>query len=499
MTKKLPLELKETRRPIHTACGFCHEKHLQCDVGRPCQNCTKRNIGSLCKDKIRKRRKRSPPVGEIFPSSPELFSGVSLTHNGETNWTASGVLESEENDDDILKELEVNSKSSKDPENRTKLIEGISDALGEDFNDLQGNNQPIEWEFGSNWANDEYMKLKDLTGLVSEDAKDSFLEPISVDDQLPQYSIDGQPEQSNSSHMLRYLSLGSTWHRTNSRPYISLETTQTNQNITYDDKLSFTEEMSANQQQQEQELELTPFKLRQLIKTPQDLFENRELIKPHNYRKAYRELLRCLHRMFLQNYYSLQNGKWVPHSNDEDQKRQQWIRREQLQHIAKSIGERYMPMFVALTSNMIEEDLLLQEITLQRTLLEFEDMSKFVNCTPLCIWRRSGEICFVSHEFCSLTGFHKKDLLDKRRFIVEFMDHQSVLNYYDLFHDHLAFGSKKGGEISSTNDQAVYTECNMLLKSGSYLKCACCLTARRDNFNISLLLVGQFLPIFDFQ
>ena len=59
MTKKLTAEEKQNRKPINTACVFCHKKHLQCDVGRPCTNCVKRGLGDTCQDKERKVRSRS--------------------------------------------------------------------------------------------------------------------------------------------------------------------------------------------------------------------------------------------------------------------------------------------------------------------------------------------------------------------------------------------------------------------------------------------------------
>lgn len=57
MTKRLPPEVKLSRKPTRVACTFCHSKHLQCDESRPCKNCVKRGV-SPCVDSVRKRTRR---------------------------------------------------------------------------------------------------------------------------------------------------------------------------------------------------------------------------------------------------------------------------------------------------------------------------------------------------------------------------------------------------------------------------------------------------------
>lgn len=502
MTKKLPLRLKETRKPIQIACGFCHEKHLQCDVGRPCKNCIKRNISSLCRDKVRKRRKRSTTDEKencVRPEYPPETIHSSFVPGEKLCWKESYNLLSENNDKKNLKRLENTIKVVPDTENlpnmlREKRIEGASDVTFDDVSDTLH----TQWEFGSIWTNDEYMKLGDLANLVSGGISEYVsCDPVSMDEVHHQNNVHNLPNR--ASQMFECSNLDAALHRTNSRPYISLNMLQSDSSKLKGSEPWGSEELSSDQQKCNGNPELTPFKLRQLIRTPQELFEKKHLIKPHNYKEAYDELLKRLHNMFLGSYYPQRSRKWLPLFDNDDQKKKHRLRRKQLQQIAASIGRRYIPMFVALSSNVIEDDLLLHELTLQRTLLEIEDMSRLVNCTPLCIWRRSGEICYASNEFYSLTGFCTRDLLDGKKFIVEFMDHRSIVDYYDLFHDHLAFGPKEGGKVTSKDDRGVYGDCNILLKSGTYLKCACCLTVRRDNFNISLLIVGQFLPIFEVQ
>lgn len=523
MTKKLPVGQKQVRKPIQTACGFCHEKHLQCDVGRPCQNCLKRNIGYLCRDKVRKSRKRSstsnattgntkiskkessdlPKDDQAQSDDPVDSAPMCQESSGENEKSIGNLkLKSDDKVEEKISVLPVPKLHS-----FTNLLSNHSNSFLHDplipnmlssSTDIKNSSPQIyhahrSLDFDSMWTNDEYMKLNDITGLDDKKSAEHPEDPLSTE-KLPPI------KRSSSSQLFRYLNVDGSIPRTDSRPYISLDMTKSGSISRFDngkgDQSTHTDS-SGPSPENIRKVELTPYKLRQLIKTPKDLFEKQHLITPHDYRTAYKDLLRCLHRMFLGSYvHSTIDDAAL--TNDEEFNHKRLLRKNQLKHIARSIVDRYAPIFVTLTSNMIEDDLLLQEIILQRTLLEFESMARLLNCTPICIWRRSGEICFVSNEFASLTGFSKKEVLNERRFIAEFLDHQSVVNYYDLFHEYLAFGSNQGGKSTTTSDgQAIFGKCNLLLHSGSFLKCACCWTVKRDSFNISLLVMGQFLPIFE--
>lgn len=528
MTKKLPMDQKQVRKPIHTACGFCHEKHLQCDVGRPCQNCEKRNIGYLCRDKVRKTRKRSSAsrasAGDVKLPKKELtdLPKIEGVHSDDQTESSTECKDPSVEEDKSVGDLKLKDEGPRLEKVATTLqhrLRSFTNLLNSNSNSFlhdplipnmlgsstdvkehatQGRHVSRPLDFDSMWTNEEYMKLNDITGLndgaPAQQAEDHSEDPLSVD-KLPPI------RRTSSSQLFRYLNVDPSIPRSDSRPYISLDMTKSGSVNRLDNAKndqSCNTDSSGPSPENIRKAELTPYKLRQLIKTPKDLFEKQHLIRPHNYRAAYKDLLRCLHRMFLGSYVHTTTIDGVEATgSDEELNQKSLLRKTQMKHIAKSIVERYAPIFVTLTSNMIEDDLLLQEIILQRTLLEFESMAKLLNCTPICIWRRSGEICFVSNEFSSLTGFSKKEVLNERRFITEFLDHQSVVDYYDLFHEYLAFGSNQCGRTMTSDGQAIFGKCNLLLHSGSFLKCACCWTVKRDNFNISLLVMGQFLPIFE--
>lgn len=619
MTKKLPSELKQTRRSIQTACEFCHTKHIQCDVGRPCQNCLKRNVGNFCRDKRRKSRKRvekhmihsqpssakrqaihDVPSKTVSPSSvhlefkaPPLLeqrdflssdlnkatrpTAIQYTYNINDNIqnagsipritnfnTNNGRAASENTSNDTsapqslhlvndpivptLRKSTLNLKSHFLEQGKAMHQPLVSNSLvttassipvHPGLDDANENDDDVDDEsnihFDSMWCNDEYMKLKDIVDFSTpyipnnsqifshqEATFPNRSVPMKGDSSLHLANLLNMTKNTNNNKQSPIGGSASTFNAYDeivSRPYISLDMLHSNSNPNAKPKSSIIDKVEEKSDSSDSDLEkrdsdfISPLKFRELVKTPQDLYNNKCLIKPHNYKLAYTKLLTCLRKKFVEETKAEEPAsvEFGNHNRGKDLT-------HDLQIIIRSILERYAPIFISLTSNMIEEDLLLQEVTLQRALLDLENMAKLVSCTPICIWRRSGEICFVSNEFYSLTGFNKNVILDRTSFIFEFLDHKSVSNYFQIFNELLAFGyndinkkkkllmlnassstsSKITDSFSFTTDgKAIFTKCNLLLSNGLYLKCACCWTVKRDFFNIPILVMGQFLPIFD--
>ncbi|CAI4312257.1 ASN_HP2_G0027640.mRNA.1.CDS.1 [Saccharomyces cerevisiae] len=616
MTKKLPSELKQTRKSIQTACEFCHTKHIQCDVGRPCQNCLKRNIGKFCRDKKRKSRKRiekhgtqpylnlgkrlvihDVPSKTVSPSSvhlqrdflssdqekpgktPAHNTNIQYTYNINDNFQSAGsipritnfntnngqtVLENTSNNisasqavhlmnDPIIPTVRKSTlnlkshfleqhKAMQQPLATNCLVATSNVPVHSGMDDSNKSDDDVDDEtnihFDSMWCNDEYMKLKDIVD-ISTPFLPNNSQIFSV--QESEYPNPSASTRGNSSlHLTNLLnstksvndqkdsSIGhststfNTYDEVVSRPFISLDmlhlnrganaNTHPSHNAKLESECDSSSHSDADLEKHDTDF-ISPSKFRELVKTPQDLYDNKCLIKPHNYKLAYTKLLTTLRKKFLEGAEIDKSA-----SVKDEHSTQKHNLRYDLEVIIRSILERYAPIFISLTSNMIEEDLLLQEVTLQRALLDLENMAKLVSCTPMCIWRRSGEICFVSNEFYSLTGFNKNLLLDRTSFIFEYLDHKSVSNYFQIFNELLAFGyndinkrkkllmlnacSSTSSKITegfsfTTDGKAIFTKCNLLLSNGLYLKCACCWTVKRDSFNIPILVMGQFLPIFE--
>lgn len=616
MTKKLPSELKQTRKSIQTACEFCHTKHIQCDVGRPCQNCLKRNIGKFCRDKKRKSRKRiekhgtqpylnlgkrlvihDVPSKTVSTSSvhlqrdflssdqekpgktPAHNTNIQYTYNINDNFQSAGsipritnfntnngqtVLENTSNNisasqavhlmnDPIIPTVRKSTlnlkshfleqhKAMQQPLATNCLVATSNVPVHSGMDDSNKSDDDVDDEtnihFDSMWCNDEYMKLKDIVD-ISTPFLPNNSQIFSL--QESEYPNPSASTRGNSSlHLTNLLnstksvndqkdsSIGhststfNTYDEVVSRPFISLDmlhlnrganaNTHPSHNAKLESECDSSSHSDADLEKHDTDF-ISPSKFRELVKTPQDLYDNKCLIKPHNYKLAYTKLLTTLRKKFLEGAEIDKSA-----SVKDEHSTQKHNLRYDLEVIIRSILERYAPIFISLTSNMIEEDLLLQEVTLQRALLDLENMAKLVSCMPMCIWRRSGEICFVSNEFYSLTGFNKNLLLDRTSFIFEYLDHKSVSNYFQIFNELLAFGyndinkrkkllmlnacSSTSSKITegfsfTTDGKAIFTKCNLLLSNGLYLKCACCWTVKRDSFNIPILVMGQFLPIFE--
>jgi len=138
----------------------------------------------------------------------------------------------------------------------------------------------------------------------------------------------------------------------------------------------------------------------------------------------------------------------------------------------------YRPSLIALQMPLSEEDEIFVERAFQRTILEFEKLISFSG-TPTVVWRRTCEIALVGAEFCMLTQWSKEDLLGK--YIYQFMDKESVLNYWEMFASH-AF---------ENTTQSVMTKCVLLSPSNKSIPCTWCFTIKRDPFDLPGFVVGN--------
>lgn len=161
--------------------------------------------------------------------------------------------------------------------------------------------------------------------------------------------------------------------------------------------------------------------------------------------------------------------------------------RADLMEIVRSMAS-YRPSFIAITNSLTEDDLVFMEKYFQRTLLEYEKYFVYSG-TPTIVWRRTGQIAAVGHEFCVLSGWPMETLLNSGqgtgRFIVEVMDNQSVVDYFRMFSD-ISFNDSTGSIMST---------CTLVSPQGQPVKTSCVLTLRKDLFGIPMMMIGNFLPI----
>ncbi|KAI0169223.1 hypothetical protein GGR52DRAFT_512101 [Hypoxylon sp. FL1284] len=240
--------------------------------------------------------------------------------------------------------------------------------------------------------------------------------------------------------------------------------------------------------------------------------------------------------------------------------------------IAKSLAS-IRPSFISCTRNLNRQDLIFMEKCLQRTLFEYEDFMGHCSA-PTIVCRRTGEVAAVNKEFVALTGWTKSILLGKEPnmnanigrsgsepsslgstgksdyvtprlrtvqpdigkasegkiqpvFIAEFMDDDSVIQFYEDFAS-LAFGDSRGHvtrkcrllkyRTKEMNDCLANDESpkdrrhnsilsnrvtridgehgiSRLEKDGK-IDCTFCWTIKRDVFDIPMLIVMNFLPCY---
>lgn len=196
-------------------------------------------------------------------------------------------------------------------------------------------------------------------------------------------------------------------------------------------------------------------------KRPGDIYTN--VKNPFAYTLGYRRLFRYLKQRF---------------------------EREQMIQMAQCMS-RYRPSFIACTNSLDRDDLVFMEQCFQRTLLEYE---KYIGAsgTPTAVWRRTGQIAAVGKEFCILTGWSRKQLLHRDgpqdgqgMFIVEVMQDESVLEYFQMFSD-ISFGDSR---------DAMMSECMLRSATGQTIRTASIWTLKRDVFGIPMMIIGNFLPI----
>ncbi|KAI1343139.1 transcription factor [Xylariaceae sp. FL0016] len=237
--------------------------------------------------------------------------------------------------------------------------------------------------------------------------------------------------------------------------------------------------------------------------------------------------------------------------------------------IAKSLAS-IRPSFIAITRHLTRQDLIFMEKCLQRTLFEYEGFMGHCSA-PSIVCRRTGEVAAVNKEFIALTGWTKNVLLGKEPnvnvniglsgsesgslssraefatprlkmaqpdlakaesgtqpvFIAEFMDDDSVIQFYEDFAQ-LAFGDSRGhvtrkcrllkyrtkemSESMASEDSPQRNKTNSILSNrvtridgehgisrlekGGKIDCSYTWTIKRDVFDIPMLIVINFLPCY---
>lgn len=512
MTKKLTALEKKSRKPASKACVFCHSKHLQCSNERPCKNCVKRNLGDQCQDVVRKRAKylKSDSNNSSPSIKPEL-SGIK-TESSPVTLQSSPQQHQSPNNNDIntyiarsLPQIQAGTMldTTNDVVNKLLYADPISDSISMNNSTPNSVNTPsnhpshISNMFNSNYLNQEYLMLGDIilhskptspSPSNTSNSEYTNTNTVSPNNIINITTHHPQPAQPNPGHPPN----NSASKLKDSRPFISLGFTSDNNAVM--DNFVINNEIMNQQPQQPQQQPLaainnsdyvSPLISHHLYQTVQDIYSNN--IINFDYPNSYHSLTK-----FLKNRFS---GNKLPEF-------EKTHKRQNLLIILKLIAS-YRPTFISAHKSLLKPfDLQFLEMSFQRSLIDYENLSQ-LNSSPTIIWRRTGEIVSISNDLISLLGFNLGDILSKRTFIMELMyDDESIINYFKLFKSvavgnlHLSIKTKCKliKNIKPDSNDNENPNPNEMLNQ-EFIEFCSVWTVKRDLFDIPMLIVGQFLPI----
>ncbi|KAF9975891.1 Transcriptional regulator of nonfermentable carbon utilization [Actinomortierella ambigua] len=426
------------RKKASRACFHCQKAHLTCDDSRPCQRCIKRDLADTCADGVRKKAKYLQDTydGPLPANSPT----ATTTQDQQT----AGLLEVAQQQQPIVDQTGQ----------QANLSNAMVDPSLFSFSDYAA--------FGSEIANLEYSSITNMLS-PSDELDLAMVESWSRGggpfDHLANghsNSVSSANQQFRSMNGLSGMGSGNNNSNGNSSN-IALRTSggNTHSNLSNGNTL-LNHGMGGNASSglHPTSAITRPSKRKFPSNTPENVYANTK--QPFNYTEGFHYLL-----------------QYVREKMD----------KEEMMRICRAMA-MFRPSFIALIMNLTPEDLIFMEKCFQRTILEFEKLISFSG-TPTVVWRRTGEIALVGKEFSLLTQWGRDQLVGKKTYIYELMDHQSAVEYWEKFSTH-AF---------ENTEQTVMTTCILLSPTNRVVPCTFCFTIKRDIFDIPLAIVGNFLPI----
>ncbi|CAN6597778.1 transcription activator of gluconeogenesis Ert1p [Trichomonascus vanleenenianus] len=488
---------KPKRRKANRACVHCQRTHLTCDNNRPCERCVMRGLADTCRDGTRKKAKYLQDVPDSLASAGTLSAEAAAAAAAAANrrrGRAKSKLKQEHNASSLPPQ------PAKQPQQRAVPIPGPVPSyqqpgmhsygfsnnytLAPSTPNTNVNNNPHQIgtldpnntliqdptsthhrhstgsSFQSSAITHEYRIISNILHGHSPGH-------ASVVESSPSISDASPPAIPDASNQLNHYTLGEqnltdvlSSMGFDSSPSQSISDASWLNDNTPKRPISFaiTDNPTSGREGFGVMADVAPFASHEpnwrRLKEPADIY--RYIRRPYSYTPAYHGLIAYLRSRF---------------------------QKEQLMKMARCMA-RYRPSFIACTNTLQEDDLIFMEQCFQRTLMEYEKFISYSG-TPTIVWRRTGQVTAVGKEFCILTGWSRERLLDRQTFIVELMDDNSVLEYFEMF-SNIAFGDSRG---------AMMSECTLLTPQGKRIKTASMWTLKRDVFGIPMMIIGNFLPI----
>ncbi|KAJ3170084.1 hypothetical protein HDU87_008859 [Geranomyces variabilis] len=163
----------------------------------------------------------------------------------------------------------------------------------------------------------------------------------------------------------------------------------------------------------------------------------------------------------------------------------------------------FRPTFRHIAQSLTDYDLVMVEEAFERLLLEY-DRVLIAMGMPQCLWRRDGRIYKANKEFAQLVKLPVEQLRDGKTSIYELMTEESAVNYWEKYGD-VAFDPGQKAVLTScvlvdpaTTTTTAVAQNGDVAKPGSSASpeqrpCCFSFTIRRDEYNIPLLIAGNFL------
>lgn len=212
---------------------------------------------------------------------------------------------------------------------------------------------------------------------------------------------------------------------------------------------------------------VSPFITNGLYQSVKDIYSYQ--IINYEYPDSYHALTKFLKERFGGNDLSVEERK---------------EKRSKLLVILKLIAS-YRPTFIAAHKSLLKpQDLLFLEMSLQRSLLDYKKLVE-LSSSPSIMWRRTGEIIYITEEMGLLLGYLPIEILEKRFFLFSLMPDEEILKYFKFFKN------------IAVNDlqSLVSIKVKLINKEGKLVEFCSVYTIKRDIFDIPMLIVGQFLPV----
>lgn len=431
------------RKKTARACNHCHRAHMTCDEARPCKRCVAKGLGGSCVDAPRKRKK--------YLMDMELANSTAMNNTAMSQASSTSTSTASAHTPCIVEPVPVHSHGQgRDDHAPAQHITHSSTSSSHN-------------KFLSHAADSEYAILSDIIRqdelLDMQQYRARSTTPTSIGHDI--YAALRQGDRLINQYML-----GTVQDQLLTYPEVvqhlegerlGREGEHEHENGQHNDSETKTKgalSFSIAVDEQSEYSSLSPFGLR--FKDSEDIYSR--ISQPFSYTPGFHSLIQYLKQRF---------------------------NRQDLLKMAKAMAS-YRPSFIACTNTLKEDDLIFMEQCFQRTLLEYD---KFIQLsgTPTIVWRRTGQIAYVSEEFCILTGWTKEMLLTKVTFIVELMDDPSVVEYFNLFST-IAYGDFRGATMGG---------CTLLTQYHTAIKTTCMWTLKRDVFGIPMMIIGNFLPILE--